>query len=643
MQHETNRHSSPQRPLQAQQRNATLHELAAAIGLNAQDLRLEPLTGDASTRCYFRLRTSNFSQSWILMQLTTTAERTALYQRTYRWEQIQGILTQSQMAVPHFVDALRPFGAIILQDLGSTDVHESIVANIHLGRWHEVQAIYQQCGKIVEQLMQIDPTSFTEWDGLTFNTSKWLEELVFFYRHAVIHHYDIRLKEKDKHRFANECKELAKSLTQCSYVFTHRDLHARNLMNWQNTIWQIDFQDARLGPAGYDLVSLFFDPYIPLSFDRRKLLFHTTLQQLAHSLPQQIIASIEASWEDILLQRTLKVIGSYTYLIQHHPHGKRYSDSLEQALSLLQGCNSQKWPFLAGFLQEFLTNLKPQSTNSVLLPPHTPKKITHATAGFILAAGKGTRLKPMTDALPKPLAPILGVPILYLQIYRIAQLGIDTIFINTHHLAEQIHQMIHRYPLPGRPKIHILHEPKLLGTGGGLEQCQHALHKMDRQHILCLGSDILTTLSLAQLLVEHTQQSYPITMALKNADNPQFTPVWTHNHQVLHFGKDVQNKDFPATTYAANFTGIQVIDRKALEGIPHHQFSHIIDHYKQLLQNGTQIAAKLYRGIAWHDIGSWEGYRYAQETISMHPEYAPLMQKQYGFRQIFAGLNASND
>lgn len=118
---------------------------------------------------------------------------------------------------------------------------------------------------------------------------------------------------------------------------------------------------------------------------------------------------------------------------------------------------------------------------------------------FILAAGKGTRLAPLTDALPKVLAPVLGVPMLDRLRCWLATHGVTALALNTHHLAEAVAGHLESSP-GAAPAPRIFHEPELLGTGGALV---HAASFWGGDPLLVWNGDILCDLDPRRLLEAH--------------------------------------------------------------------------------------------------------------------------------------------
>src|ERR1700740_2121101 len=86
---------------------------------------------------------------------------------------------------------------------------------------------------------------------------------------------------------------------------------------------------------------------------------------------------------------------------------------------------------------------------------------------FVLGAGLGTRLRPLTDLVPKPLLPIFGKPIISFALDHLIAHGVERFVINTHHLPEQLNRLFDSGFYRGR-EVHLIYEPALLETGGGI-------------------------------------------------------------------------------------------------------------------------------------------------------------------------------
>ncbi len=107
------------------------------------------------------------------------------------------------------------------------------------------------------------------------------------------------------------------------------------------------------------------------------------------------------------------------------------------------------------------------------------------TKAFILAAGKGTRLKPHTDTMPKPMVPVAGVPIIGHTLRKLDKAGVKDVMVNLHHLPEVLENYLKTVQ---RPQIHYSHEDALLDTGGGV---QKVLPFFEGQDFFMINGDAL--------------------------------------------------------------------------------------------------------------------------------------------------------
>jgi NDP-sugar pyrophosphorylase family protein len=134
------------------------------------------------------------------------------------------------------------------------------------------------------------------------------------------------------------------------------------------------------------------------------------------------------------------------------------------------------------------------------------------TQAFVLAAGLGNRLRPLTDELPKPLVPIFGKPLITFALDHLIAAGVESFVINTHHLPEKFPES---FGISGhyreRPCT-LVHEPVLLETGGGIKNAEPFL---TGENFLVYSGDILTDLPLAPLLAEHARAGNDVTLALR--------------------------------------------------------------------------------------------------------------------------------
>jgi mannose-1-phosphate guanylyltransferase len=136
---------------------------------------------------------------------------------------------------------------------------------------------------------------------------------------------------------------------------------------------------------------------------------------------------------------------------------------------------------------------------------------------FLLAAGLGTRLRPITDTLPKCLVPICGKPLLGWWIDLFEKYNITEVLINLHYLHEQVVEYVQNHPT--KVKFHFFYEEKLLGSGGTLRHNYWFVEK--EENFLVFYSDNLTNLNIGRFMDFHISHNHPFTMGLFRTDVPK--------------------------------------------------------------------------------------------------------------------------
>ena len=223
----------------------------------------------------------------------------------------------------------------------------------------------------------------------------------------------------------------------------------------------------------------------------------------------------------------------------------------------------------------------------------------------VLAAGLGTRLKPLTDICPKPLLPVLNRPLLGVVLAQLEAAGCFQVAVNTHHLAEQVHEF-----LRGEPWSFLLsvsHEPEILGTGGGLRQLGEVLREGP---FLAINADILTDLDLAEVCRGHRTGAVS-TLVLH--DCPAYNHVWVAGGRVVSIGAPPPGGIAPAKPLA--YTGVQVVDRKMLTYIPPEGASHLVQAWREAMAAGEHLAYLTVSGHFWQDLGTPESYLAAHRRL----------------------------
>ncbi len=217
----------------------------------------------------------------------------------------------------------------------------------------------------------------------------------------------------------------------------------------------------------------------------------------------------------------------------------------------------------------------------------------HPTA-VILAAGLGTRLRPLTYQVPKPLFPILNRPLLGLLLAQLAAAGCTRVAINTHHQGEAVRDFVAAHA-PRHLEILIRHEPVILGTGGALKNLEDFLGP---DPFLVINADIFTDIDLKTLLSAHQPEAWA-TLLLH--DYPRFNTVWLDASGAIQgFGAQPGTEVLPPLA----FTGIHIVSPQLLDLVPAGVFVNIIDTYRQAIAAGARITGLVRSGFFWQDIGT---------------------------------------
>lgn len=231
---------------------------------------------------------------------------------------------------------------------------------------------------------------------------------------------------------------------------------------------------------------------------------------------------------------------------------------------------------------------------------------------FLLAAGKGERLLPYTQFLPKPLFPILGVPILEIQLKKLLKLGIRDIGINIFHLKEKLLDFLRSFFQKNPVNLSIFEEKELLGTGGGIFNAKDFF----TNSTLIINSDILYDFPLEILIEYHQKNKSLITLVCTSNSNSKNVKVDFRKNKVLSFRSKESN---------VFYTGIQIVEPEIFEFLSP-KFD-LIDTYIEGLSQGLKISAIVVNDYSFIDIGTLSNYFIAHEKILSNKLILPELGK----------------
>lgn len=239
---------------------------------------------------------------------------------------------------------------------------------------------------------------------------------------------------------------------------------------------------------------------------------------------------------------------------------------------------------------------------------------------MILAAGLGTRLRPLTDDRPKALVEVAGRTLLEITLRRVASFGIREVLVNVHHFADMVVEYLQRNNNFGM-RVEVSREDILLDTGGGLKKAAwfflQASDKTQEPFILH-NVDVVSAIDLRRMAEFHTENHALATLAVQDRDTSRYLLFDEHNELCgRRAGRD-QAPDMvrpERETRALAFSGIHVISPAMLGMMTEQGVFSIIDSYLRLAGQGEKIAAFRADRYYWRDLGKPENIAQAAKDV----------------------------
>jgi len=231
---------------------------------------------------------------------------------------------------------------------------------------------------------------------------------------------------------------------------------------------------------------------------------------------------------------------------------------------------------------------------------------------LILAAGLGTRLRPLTEKTPKPLLPVAGRPMILYPLAFLRGQGIREVIINIHLQPDQWRQALGD---GSRLGLHITFspEPVLLDTGGGIKNAEKFFRG---EALVVLNADTLIELDLDQVLKAHRRHRPAATLVLKQLPNPaEFSPVLVDAQGRVRRLRGEPAEIEAAGLQAFTFTGLQILEPEILDALPAGVPACLIrDAYIPLLRAGREIRAFLMEGY-WKSLDTADRIHEAEADL----------------------------
>jgi len=244
---------------------------------------------------------------------------------------------------------------------------------------------------------------------------------------------------------------------------------------------------------------------------------------------------------------------------------------------------------------------------------------------MILAAGLGTRLKPLTDSIPKALIKINNYSLLELQIKKLKAEGFDEIIINVHHFGDRIPEYLKKNNYFDC-SIKISDENnKLLDTGGGLKKAAHFFS--DGKPFLVHNVDILSNINLKSFMEAHLSSGSIATLAVQ--DRKSSRKFLFDKHMTLcgwmngKTGEQIISRDKITETISFAFSGIQVINPKLFQYFPDKDIFSLVELYLSTAKQ-EKIIGYVHNEDEWMDLGKIENLSKAEEQFHKFKNTYPV-------------------
>jgi hypothetical protein len=271
-------------------------------GAAGASLGIVALSGDASTRRYLRIVEKG--QTSVL----------ALYPEPFTPGEMPFLVVHSLLAgwrlpVPAVLDHDAERGIVLLEDLGDRTLQAAAEESDPGSRDDLYAQALEQLARLQRKAARAEPSAACF--RIAFDIEKLSWELHYFLKHFVEGHRGRQLTVTDRSTLAEAFHRLSEEIASWPRVLCHRDYHSRNLMVHDGSLHWIDFQDARMGPATYDLASLLRDSYVDLP---EAFVADRAEEFRRKALPGEAREVFQRRFDLTSVQRNLKALGTFGYM-----------------------------------------------------------------------------------------------------------------------------------------------------------------------------------------------------------------------------------------------------------------------------------------------------------------------------------------
>ena len=218
---------------------------------------------------------------------------------------------------------------------------------------------------------------------------------------------------------------------------------------------------------------------------------------------------------------------------------------------------------------------------------------------FILAAGLGTRLKPLTENLPKALVPFKGKPMIENVISKLNRAGINDILINTHHHADKMEEYFANRS--GNENITLIHEAQILGTGGAIKNAEK--HLSDTEAFLVYNTDVDCEVDIGDFFDFHSCNNAIASLCVQERKSSRYL-ICNEKGALIGRTENGENAIYGIksdTISKKAFCGIHIINTKIFKYLNKNENFDIIPEYMSILQKNEEIITHDISRISWKE------------------------------------------
>jgi NDP-sugar pyrophosphorylase family protein len=237
---------------------------------------------------------------------------------------------------------------------------------------------------------------------------------------------------------------------------------------------------------------------------------------------------------------------------------------------------------------------------------------------MILAAGLGTRLRPLTDDRPKALVTIAGRTLLQICLVRLREFGIREVIVNAHHFATMIDEYLKANDGFGM-RIELSRERELLDTGGGLKKAAHFFSTSQQEPFLVHNVDVLSTIDLRRMMQFHVEKKALATLAVQEREASRYLLFDTDGQlcgRRAGHDREAEWARPAAEAQPLGFCGIQILSPRIFAQMNEEGAFSIIATYMKLAAQGERIVAYRADDFYWRDLGRPESIAQAEQDVS---------------------------